>query len=89
MNNAGMKLECIRCGKKSSLSAWNKKTREQCFTREQLRDYIQLYDTRAFKKETEVCYMCPRCGKWVEGYKLDPTASDEVKYGLGEGEVEE
>lgn len=82
MNNAGMKLECITCGKRSSLSAWNKKTREQCTTREQVRDYIQLYDPRAFKKETEVCYKCPRCGDWIDGYKLDPNTSLEEKYGL-------
>ena len=82
MNNAGMRIYCPKCGKTASLSAWNKKTQQQCVTSEQRRAYIHLYNEKAFDKETDTYYMCPKCSSWTDGYRLNPNASDDIKLGL-------
>lgn len=68
--NKSEHVRCPWCIKVSTLEAWENLTYSKCTNREMKRDYTHLYDSKAFSRNIEAYYMCPKCGKWSKGSQL-------------------
>lgn len=61
---------CPWCGHSNTIEKWNSGTYLQCTNREMKRDFIQMTNEKAFKRNSKSFYMCPSCSKWTRGNQL-------------------
>ena len=77
-------VRCPRCFKESKLGEWDDLTFKQCVTREMRRAYTKLNTKRAFRRESNTFYICPKCKVWSRGCHLTITnTEDETLKKLG------
>ena len=63
-------VKCPWCGKTSHLGDWNDSTYNRCTSREMKRAFTNLTDKRAFMKNSDTFYICPKCEQWSRGCQL-------------------
>lgn len=74
---------CPWCSNKSSAGEWDENTYKQCTCRKMRRLYLNIRDTRAFYRESNKYYKCPKCGMWSKGSQLKIDSDDPKLRKLG------
>lgn len=63
-------LMCPECKKTDYAIVWDENTKDTCISRELRRNYISLIGKRGTQRESKLQYKCPKCNKFVHGWKL-------------------
>ena len=63
-------LLCPECKKTDYAIVWDENTRDTCISRELRRNYTSLIGKRGIQRESKLHYKCPKCSKFVHGWKL-------------------
>ena len=64
------KVKCPWCGRHSVLGMWDIASFKFCTNAEMKKDFTHLTDSKAFDKNTDAYYVCPKCHKWSKGCQL-------------------
>jgi len=70
---------CPWCGGTSKLVEWNTLTYSQCTNDEMKDSFTPLMEEKAFKRETDVYYICPKCKMWSRGSQLKIVNTNDKK----------
>lgn len=76
-------IRCQWCNTDHTLEAWDSNTYAECKSREMRRLYTPLYETKAFNRQAEKFYKCPKCGMWSMGCQLVILSDDPTLRKLG------
>ena len=74
-----VKIKCGWCESKSTAEEWEDTTYAECTCREQRRTYTSIYLERAFNKNGDTYYKCPKCSMWSRGSQLRITDTEDSK----------
>lgn len=68
--NKDTKVKCGWCDKISTVEEWNDYTFSQCISREMRRAFTPLFKRKAFRRDSNTFYRCPKCDTWSRGSQL-------------------